>query len=260
MNRLLCFCILTVLLALNSVASAQTFTFTMRETEIEYSNGSTEYVFHGRIENLLDEERELWVSVTPIDVPDPLRAYSICTHRGCYPPDSGQRRVLETYEALQVDTGASAYVYNLGIDPETGFLDISPITGNYVLRIAAENPDDPEETIAFDLHLNEATSARPRVVPVINSAALLSSYPNPFNPETTIQFVVSNPGAVELNVFNMLGQNVATLINSPFMSSGSYNANWKAVNAQGLPLPSGSYLLELNNAGHRAVHKLVLAR
>lgn len=237
-----------------------TFTFEMRDTLITYTNGFDYYVFHGVIDNLLNEERQLQITLSQVNVPDPLRGYSVCTFRGCYPPDSGIVDILETYDAMAHDTGAAVYIYNLAINPETGYMDTSTIVGNYTIRVTVTNPEDAEELIAYDLHLEQGSGVAPRIEPVPLSSQLIRNYPNPFNPETTIQFVVSNPGAVELNVFNMLGQNVATLINSPFMASGSYSANWRAVNAQGLPLPSGSYLLELNNSGLRAVHKVVLAR
>ena len=57
------------------------------------------------------------------------------------------------------------------------------------------------------------------------SPALLSNYPNPFNPSTTIQFTVDRPGLVTLTVYDMLGREVAELVNTA-MSTGSYRVNW----------------------------------
>lgn len=236
------------------------FSFTMNGTMIEYVDGYNTYGWRGSVTNQLDEERELVFTLTPVDVPDPLRMYSICTYHGCYPPDSGTVVINETYSALQQDDSLIFDIYNLAWHPEFGS-DTSTISGDYALRISIHNPDNVDEVIAYDLFLEQNTSGiTPRVVPVPSSSALLSNYPNPFNPETTINFVVSNPGAVELNVFNLLGQNVATLVNSSFMGSGTYSANWNATNSSGVSLPSGSYLVELNNAGQRAIHRVVLMR
>lgn len=236
-----------------------TFEFTMDETLVTYVDGFNTYGFHGQLVNLLDAERQLVLTLEPISTPDPLRMYSICTYVGCYPPDSGVVVIPETYAPLQEDTGLIFDIYNLAAHPEWGS-DTSTIVGDYTLRVTVHNPDNLEERISYDLILDQTSSINPRVVPVPNSAALIRSYPNPFNPETTIEFVVNQPGAVALNVYNLLGQNVATLVNTPFMSTGTYSANWRAVNAQGLPLPSGNYLLELNNSGQRAVHKVMLVR
>lgn len=237
-----------------------TFTFEMEETDQIYSDGNATFTWHAVVTNLLDAERNLTLEITPLVSPDSLRGYAICTYLTCLPPDTGYQNMTIPYAANQRDTLVSTYVYNMAFNPELGFFDVSPVFGDYVLRFTVLNPEDTEEQISYDLHLNYIDGITPRIEPVPFSSALIRNYPNPFNPETTIQFVVSNPGAVKLNVFNMLGQNVSTLIDAPFMSTGNYTANWKAVSAQGLPLPSGSYLLELNNAGYRAVHKIVLAR
>lgn len=239
-----------------------TFEFEMTETEIQYFEYDVfnYYIFHGHVNNLLNSERQLDFTMTPLETPDPLRGYSICTFVTCYPPDSGVVEVTETYSPLQEDPNVSVYVQSLAINPETGFMDTATIHGNYTLRFTVSNPEDAEEVISFDLHLEDAVSVTPRIEPVINSSQLLSNYPNPFNPETTVNFVVANPGAVQLNVFNLLGQNVATLVNSPFMGIGNYSASWRAVNNNGIPLPSGNYILELNNAGARALHRVVLMK
>ncbi len=237
-----------------------TFTFEMEETDQTYSDGDATFTWHAVVTNLLDADRNLTLEITPVVSPDSLRGYAICTYLTCLPPDTGFQFMTIPYAPNQRDTLVSTYVYNMAFNPDLGYFDISPVFGSYVLRFTVRNPEDTDEQISYDLHLDYIDGITPRIEPVPTSAALIRNYPNPFNPETTIQFVVSNPGSVELNVFNMLGQNVATLLNSPFMSTGNYSANWRAVNAQGLPLPSGIYLLELNNSGMRAVHKIVLSR
>ncbi len=258
MNRLL----VALLAALFSVATSysQTFTFEMHETDQSYTDGNTTFTWHAVVTNLLEADRNLTLEITPIESPDPMRGYAICTYLTCLPPDTGYQFMTIPYAPNQRDTLVSTYVYNMAFNPDLGFFDLSPVFGDYALRFTVLNPEDTNERISYDLHLDFIDAVTPRIEPVLTSAELIRNYPNPFNPETTIQFVVSNPGKVELNVFNMLGQNVSTLLNSPFMSTGNYSANWRAVNAQGLPLPSGIYLLELNNSGMRAVHKIVLSR
>ena len=61
------------------------------------------------------------------------------------------------------------------------------------------------------------------------------NYPNPFNPSTTIKYQIPSDGRVTIRIFNLLGQNVATLVNEQ-KKAGSYTVEWNAVD-----VPSGVY-------------------
>jgi len=62
---------------------------------------------------------------------------------------------------------------------------------------------------------------------------LEQNYPNPFNPSTTIRYSVSTPSRVTLTVFNILGQQIAQLVNS-VQPAGSHETVWNANAASGL--------------------------
>jgi phosphatidylserine/phosphatidylglycerophosphate/cardiolipin synthase-like enzyme len=72
---------------------------------------------------------------------------------------------------------------------------------------------------------------------------LLQNFPNPFNPSTTIKFNLASNSKVTLNIFNILGQKIESLINKE-LQAGAYQINWKAEN-----LSSGLYyyVLETEN-------------
>ena len=76
------------------------------------------------------------------------------------------------------------------------------------------------------------------------SMELKQNYPNPFNPSTTIQFYVSKPSEVRLFIYNMLGQQVRTLINT-HLSSGFYSLRWDATDEQQRGVPAGLYIYQL---------------
>ena len=80
---------------------------------------------------------------------------------------------------------------------------------------------------------------------------LLSSYPSPFNPTTTIKFVIANAGFVTLKVFNTLGQQVATLMNNEFMEEGGNEIEFNASN-----FPSGVYFVHMELNGENGEHSL----
>ncbi len=83
---------------------------------------------------------------------------------------------------------------------------------------------------------------------------LQQNYPNPFNPTTTIKFSVPKDGMVTLKVYNLLGQEVATLI-SEEMQAGSYKVNFDASK-----LGSGVYFYKLQAGNNNATKKMILLK
>ncbi|MDP4195192.1 MAG: T9SS type A sorting domain-containing protein [Bacteroidota bacterium] len=83
---------------------------------------------------------------------------------------------------------------------------------------------------------------------------LLQNYPNPFNPTTTIEYSIPQSGMVSLRIYNLLGQEVAQLVNQ-FQQSGSYKASFNANS-----LPSGVYLYKLNSGSYNSVKKMLLLK
>jgi hypothetical protein len=83
---------------------------------------------------------------------------------------------------------------------------------------------------------------------------LSQNYPNPFNPSTTIEFDISSYGFVSLKVYNVMGQEVATLINKE-LPSGNHKVEWKPEN-----LSSGIYYYKLETKGYQETKKLVLMK
>jgi hypothetical protein len=84
--------------------------------------------------------------------------------------------------------------------------------------------------------------------------SLEQNFPNPFNPSTTINFTIPNSDFVTLKVFNILGSEVATLVNEN-LSSGAYKFNFDALN-----LASGVYLYELKAGNFREIKKMNLIK
>ena len=75
--------------------------------------------------------------------------------------------------------------------------------------------------------------------------SLGDNYPNPFNPTTSVQFTLPIGVDVTLNVYNLLGEKVATIFNS-YAQPGNYSANWNGLDFSGNQVPSGTYLFELD--------------
>jgi hypothetical protein len=89
---------------------------------------------------------------------------------------------------------------------------------------------------------------------ISRSFHLSQNYPNPFNPSTTIEIDLPKTSRVSLKVFNILGEEVATLV-SDRLSAGSYSYDWDASN-----LASGVYLYRLQAGEYIETRKMVLMR
>ncbi|MBD3402205.1 T9SS type A sorting domain-containing protein [candidate division GN15 bacterium] len=74
--------------------------------------------------------------------------------------------------------------------------------------------------------------------------ALSQNYPNPFNPTTQISFSLPTPGNVSLEVYNVLGQKVTTLVDGN-MGAGNHVVEWDGKNSAGVGVSSGVYFYRI---------------
>ncbi len=86
------------------------------------------------------------------------------------------------------------------------------------------------------------------------SFKLMQNYPNPFNPTTTIRFSLPTSSYVTLKVYNILGQEIATLVNGE-RTPGEYTIEW-----QSSAFPSGVYFYRLSAGNFSSVKKMVLMK
>jgi hypothetical protein len=83
---------------------------------------------------------------------------------------------------------------------------------------------------------------------------LEQNYPNPFNPTTTISYAIKTEGEVTLKVYDMLGKEVASLVNER-KEPGNYSVAFNATK-----LPSGMYVYKLTAGNYVASKKLLLLK
>ncbi|MCA9786291.1 MAG: T9SS type A sorting domain-containing protein [Candidatus Cloacimonetes bacterium] len=104
----------------------------------------------------------------------------------------------------------------------------------------------------FNAPLSLTVDVPPALLPV--AYELQPNFPNPFNPTTTLRFALPVAGEVRLAVYNMLGQQVALLVN------GSLDAGWHSLVFDASALSSGLYYSRLEANGFTAMQKMLLVK
>ena len=112
-----------------------------------------------------------------------------------------------------------------------------------------------DETGHFALPLRALSTARGTALPT--DFALGQNYPNPFNPSTVIPYQLPVAGHVRLEVFNLLGQRLATLVDG-VRSAGVHMAQWDATDAAGRAVGAGVYIYRLSSDDQTQSRRMVL--
>ncbi len=113
------------------------------------------------------------------------------------------------------------------------------------------------ETTIADYILMGYSNTDDQINPVLS--ARISNYPNPFNPQTTISFEIPKATNLRLEIFNIKGQRVSTLINNS-VKAGSHKVVWNGLDDRGRAVTSGIYFIRLQSEVQSATHKIMLLK
>jgi hypothetical protein len=99
----------------------------------------------------------------------------------------------------------------------------------------------------------------PEVVEIPSQFRLLQNFPNPFNPQTTIDYQLAERAPVSITIFNSLGQAVKqfTHVSQP---AGRYSIHWDGTDVQGQVVVSGIYFCRLEAGHFQATRKLLFLK
>ena len=121
------------------------------------------------------------------------------------------------------------------------------------IEFAPEAAGDHEATLSFNTNDSDneevemtlvGTATKTVDINVPTSFELNQNYPNPFNPSTTVKYQVPENAKVNMIVYNMTGQKIATLTNE-FQAAGYHNVVWNGTNDFGQTVASGVYFLRM---------------
>ena len=128
---------------------------------------------------------------------------------------------------------------------------------NGMIHILSNDPDTPDYPVYLILTIivtgvgEEEYSAKPE------RFGLSGNYPNPFNPETMIEYQISERAFVSIRIYNAVGQEVRMLINEE-KDAGRYSVVWRATSDHGMQLASGLYFVQMRSSGHVFTRKMLL--
>jgi hypothetical protein len=128
---------------------------------------------------------------------------------------------------------------------------------------------DPEFCTAEDIYLiDDDIYMHIEMEPIISEVEdidpvfvteLVGNYPNPFNPVTTISFNMANEGNVKIEVFNIRGQHVTTLVNE-VRNAGPHRVVWSGVDANNRNVGSGVYFYRMTTDSFSSTQKMLLIK
>ena len=154
---------------------------------------------------------------------------------------------------LSADSGICSA--NSSLDIELTFDATELDTGDYfaTLIIKSNDPTKPSVTIPIHMIVSSTVGIEDEF-PLPTVYSLYQNFPNPFNPSTTIKYSIPNEGRVSLIVFNLLGEEVTTLVNEE-QSAGNYKVEFNISS-----LPSGVYFYQLKAGDYTNTKKMILLR
>ena len=162
--------------------------------------------------------------------------------------------------------GAADNIVGWYPDPLVPYQDLATllgeeIQGNWSLRVFDIGQSDFGTLNAWCLRLHFPDT----MTPVADDAslprvlALEGNYPNPFNPMTQIRFSLPSDQRVELAVYDLRGQKVATLV-SDALRAGRHEVTWQGQDDSGRQVSSGTYVYRLTTDGHTLASKMLLLK
>ena len=185
--------------------------------------------------------------------------------------------------------GIEGYTYNptngnpvnyvlLQINNQPGEFTFTDSIGNFEYKLPAGIYDIYAERVFYEdvieyqvevsdgqftnlfIPMNETVNIIENEIIQLASNFNLTNYPNPFNPTTTISFsVIQNSDFVNLEVYNVKGQKVKTLINEE-MQKGKHTAIWSGLDSNNKAVSSGIYLYKIEAGNREAVKRMLLLK
>jgi len=128
------------------------------------------------------------------------------------------------------------------------------ILGDLQIAFTVTDPHGASATDTLNIRILKTDVKDPDRADIPDDFVLYNNYPNPFNPETTIQYGIPHACRVTLRIYNMLGREVALLVDEQ-QKEGMYKITWNASD-----LPSGIYFYRIQAGKWQKVQRMILMK
>lgn len=190
---------------------------------------------------------------TTIDIPPFYHSVTVDVYSETY--------VVDAYGPMTMPGGAVYQALRLngteisGPDTTVFYFFLSKEGATVQVNVAGNSPQNDGVITAASVAWTGPLSTDVRIGDITPAEfALLQNYPNPFNPTTTITYQIPNTGIVSVKVYNMLGEEVATLVDGTRVP-GTYSIRWDASN-----VPSGAYVVRMQSGEFSQSQRMMIVR
>ncbi|NQV18637.1 MAG: T9SS type A sorting domain-containing protein [Armatimonadetes bacterium] len=172
----------------------------------------------------------------------------------------GMNNVFLSWDAPAERELESYNVYRNGVVicnvTSTFYLDVNVPPGTYVYNTTAVYCGGWESGFSNDA-IFDNSDVEDTPLPLVTE--LNGNYPNPFNPETSIKFALNESGQVRIDVFNLKGQHIRTVVNE-HLEASYHSVVWDGKDANGVNVSSGVYFYKMDATKYTSIRKMVLMK
>jgi hypothetical protein len=168
------------------------------------------------------------------------------TFRWMFPYSIGERIYLQnTGDQVEIDRDITC--------PE------SIIIENCELVVYVQSEENKEILQAAKISVPDIMTGIDDEPDLPGSFSLSQNYPNPFNAGTAIDYIIENAGEVKLAIYDVLGQEITTLVDE-YQNPGRYNVKWSGVDNSGRAVASGMYFYRLVTEDESSCKRMILLK
>jgi hypothetical protein len=208
--------------------------------------GTQEIIFDFEVVNISQLEQVVFEVRTINNLPQNWTS-SLCFGLNCFPPDMDSVATNPPFPEPPLQPG-DTLLTSLHV-----VTDQASIATAYVqLQVGTFRHPEDRIILNFTATTDPAVSVNEKTE--LNTYYLSQNYPNPFNPSTKISYNIGEPGLVQLKVYNILGVEVADLVNE-YKNAGEYSTDFNALN-----LSSGVYFYSLTVNNFVQTRKMILEK